>query len=248
VTTLAFVVPTFRRFDLTRVCLTQLRWTCDELERRYGIKSTAVVVGDDSSLDVAQLLGFATVTQDNAQLGRKWNDGIEYAGKYLGVEYIVPFGTDNWIDPALIGLYLPDDGELTVHRIFTMVHQSGDRLATCRVSYDGGDGIRTMPSALLEVLDFRPCDEDRQRATDTSMRDRLGRRLGKKPPYHYCDLHPFQIVSFQSDEQQLNVYDDLYTAFGTWESPDPWMWLATAYDEASIDAVRQVYDGRLVAA
>jgi hypothetical protein len=242
VSKLAFIVPTFRRFDLTRVCLQQLRRTCTALAD-MGIQATAVVVGDDQSLDVAELLGFATVRQDNLPLGRKWNDGIEYACRYLGVDYVMPFGTDNWADPDLIA-FLPSPDSIMAHRLCTLVHQDGHKSVKLKVTYDGGDGIRCMPAALLEVLSFRPCDEDRNRATDTSMRDRLGRRLGRKPPFQYIDLHPLQIVSFQSTEQQLNTYDDLAMAFGVGESLSPWDDLATVYSSQAIAEVREVFASR----
>ena len=239
---LAFIVPAFRRFDLTRACLTQLRRTCVALGNEQ-IQATAVVIGDDANLDVAELLGFATVRQDNQPLGRKWNDGIEYATAYLGCDYVVPFGTDNWIDPDL-AVWLPPDDSILAHRQCTLVHESGEKMVALNVSYDGGDGIRCLPAPLLEVLNFRPCDEDRARATDTSMRDRLARRLGKRPRFVYVDLHPLQIVSFQSPEQQLNGYEELKGAFGTFERTDPWVQLAKVYSDQAVAEVREVFARR----
>ena len=32
-------------------------------------------------------------------VGRKFNDGMEYAGTH-GAQWIVPIGSDSWIDPA----------------------------------------------------------------------------------------------------------------------------------------------------
>lgn len=245
-TKLAFIVPAFRRFDLSRACLAQLHRTCEELEL-WGIRATAVVVGDDENMQVAEMLGFATVRQDNRPLGRKWNDGIEYACKYLGVDYVVPFGTDNWIDSLLVSR-LPSDGAIVCHRTCSLVHEDGTRMVTLNVPYDGGDGIRCMPASLLEVLAFRPCEEDRERATDTSMHRRLGRKLGKNPPFEYVDLHPLQIVSFQSVEQQLNTYADCAAAFGVEERTDHWERLAEHYPPQAIADVKEVYERRMVTA
>lgn len=241
-TTLGFVVPAYRRFELTRVCLTQLRRTCEELGE-HGIQATAVVVGDDQNLDVAQMLGFATVRRENNPLGRKFNDGVEMASR-LGCEYVIPFGTDNWIDPRLIVGHLPKPGTIRAHRLCTLVHEDGSHMGALNVSYDGGDGIRIMPMAMLEPLGFRPAAEDRERAIDTSMRERL-KVNGQKPPFDYFDLHPLQIVGFQSQDQQLNGYDELRELFGFGEQvADVWERLAERYPQEAVDEVREVFERR----
>lgn len=77
-TSLAFVVPAHGRIPLARICLTQLRRTCDALTD-YGVAATAVVVACDENLDTARDLGFATVERNNEFLSRKFNDGIQMA-------------------------------------------------------------------------------------------------------------------------------------------------------------------------
>ena len=235
-------MPAFRRFELTRVCLTQLRRTCAELADR-DIAATAVVIADDQNLDVADLLGFATVRRENAPLGRKFNDGIEFACRHLGADFVVPFGTDNWVDPELIA-ELPEPGTIAAHRLCTLVHESGEKAGTLHVGYEGGDGIRTWPRDLLEPLRFRPAAEDRGRAIDTSIRERM-KVNGLKPPFVYHDLHPWQIVSFQSEDVQLNDYRSLRHLYGSGpEIPEPWEALAEHYPAEAIDEVREVFAHR----
>src|SRR5688572_4958165 len=96
-TSLCFVVPAYRRFDLTRACLRQLLRTCEALVE-MGYEADAVVIGDDENIDVANLLGFVTIRRENRPLGRKFNDGIEYAAspEFLGADVVCPIGTDNW--------------------------------------------------------------------------------------------------------------------------------------------------------
>ncbi|HKN43221.1 MAG TPA: glycosyltransferase [Propionibacteriaceae bacterium] len=243
---LAFIVPAYRRYDLTRACLRQLVRTCTALGNE-GIRATAVVVADDANLETAEDLGFGTVRQVNQPLGRKWNDGIEYATRYLGCDYVVPFGTDNWIDPELVK-WLPPADAIMAHREVCIVHESGERMVTLNVGYEGGDGIRCLPTELLEVLDFRPCDEDKQRATDTSMRDRLKSRTGKALSFIYLDLHPMQIVSFQSADQQLNDYEDLKQSFGALEYKRPFERLARVYSAQALQEVRDVFERRMAVA
>lgn len=244
--TLCFVVPAYRRFELTRVCLRQLRRTCDALTAE-GLESTAVVVGDDENLELAQLLGFATVRRDNKPLGRKFNDGLEYGAspKFLGCDYVMPIGTDNWVDHKLVLEQLPPGGKIGGHRLFTMVHESGRRHVGLEISYDGGDGIRTIPSALLKPLAYRPADEDRARAVDTSIWNRLARVHGGRPEMRYVDLHSLQVIGFQSADEQLNTYEGLKQAFSkTPERGVPWDRLRRVYPREAVEEVAEVYARR----
>ena len=92
VVSLWFVVPAHGRYELTRICLEQLRRTCDALP----YDATAVVVAEDQNLYTAADLGFATVHRDNDFLARKFNDGIQLAcdPNYNPepADYVVPFG------------------------------------------------------------------------------------------------------------------------------------------------------------
>lgn len=49
-----FIVPAHGRAQLARICLGQLRRTCDALNAE-GIAATAVVIADDENLDTARL-------------------------------------------------------------------------------------------------------------------------------------------------------------------------------------------------
>lgn len=245
-TTLAFVVPAYRRYELTRVCLRQLRRTCDALAT-HDVEATAVVVGDDENLDLAELLGFATVRRENRPLGRKFNDGIEYAASpaYLGCEYVVTIGTDNWVDHELILAQIPPARMIGAHRFFLMIHETGTRSCPLKIRYEGGDGIRTIPSEMLEPLLYRPAEEDQNRAIDTSIWNRLGRIPEGRPAFHYVDLHPAQVVGFQSADEQLNHYPELRAGFRAGEeSSHHWELLAEHYPAEAIEEVRDVYARR----
>src|SRR5687767_4792022 len=96
-----FVVPAFGRVELARICLRQLRRTCDALQAE-GVEATAVVIADDENLDAARELGFGTIERDNRAVSRKFNDGIQLAldpayNPRPG-DYVVPCGSDDWVD------------------------------------------------------------------------------------------------------------------------------------------------------
>jgi hypothetical protein len=251
VTSLWFLVPAHGRVDLTRVCLRQLRRTCDALTEG-GLYANAVVAADDANIDTAEELGFATVWRVNEPLGRKWNDCYQLAcDPKLNPEpadYVAALGTDDWVDPEFIlAGGMPDEKTMRCARLSAVVNEDCTRLANLNITYAGGDGVRIIPAAMLEPLRWRPAEEDYNRAMDTSVITRIGRDLGRAPQVEYFDLHPLQIVDFKSSTQ-LNPYEDCLTYLNGVESTDPFGDLAAVYPAEAIDEMRALVDSRMAAA
>lgn len=243
-TSVWFVVPAHGRFSLTAVCLRQLARTCDALADE-GVAASAVVIADDENFETADALGFATVRRENRPLGRRWNDGYELAAK-AGVDYVVALGSDDWIDHRLVLAQLEGRGEIRCSRLSSVVSEDGRRLTPLRIGYEGGDGVRMLPTALLKRLRYRPAEEDRERAIDTSIMRRLREGLGRAPLVSYADVHPCQIVDWKSRANQLNSYADClgdgrlrhedYAA-----ELDPWTALAEHYPAEALAEMRALY-------
>lgn len=246
-TRLAFVVPVHGRQALAEACLRQLARTCEQM----GPGTSAVLVGDDRFFArLADELGFGWVPAPNRPLGRKWNDGIEFACREGLADYVVPFGSDDVADAELFD-ELPGPMEIRSSRLSAVVSPDGRRIATLRITYHGGDGVRILPRPMLEKLGFRPVSDDRDRGVDGSMQDRLLLAAsGRRPRFVYHDVHELQIVDFKTNARdQRNGYDGCLTDFATGEYDDPWDRLATVYPVAFLDEVRAVYPaGRMVAA
>ena len=240
-----FVVPVHQRHELTRLCLEQLRWTCDELELKY-IRANAVIVGNEPEhREVAKANGFWWVHQDNEPLARKFNDGIE-AAYWAGADYVVPCGSDNWVHPDWF-TRLPEPDEVICHRQCVVVSSDGSELAYLNISYDGGDGIRIFPIKLFAKLDYRPAADYRNRAIDTSIVERLRRFAGWTPKWVYHEWDPAEVVGFQSDDFdiQLNDYDGLVKAFGVGVNNMPWHRLAEAYPKEAVTRMEAYFARRL---
>lgn len=242
--TLWFLVPAFARFALTRICLENLARTCETLTER-GLTATAVVVADDENLTSASALGFGTIRQANAPLGRKWNDAYQFACDPAynprPADFVVPMGSDDWVDPELIlSAPLPEDDEMTCFRLAAFVREDGGALARLRVTYPGGLGIRIIPRSLVARAGYRPADEDRRRALDASTHLGL-RKANRSLQLVYHDLHTLQIVDWKS-RTQLNGYEScLRHALS--ESKSPFDELAGVYPEASLEDMRALYPG-----
>lgn len=234
-----FLVPAHGRFDLAAVCLRQLRRTCDTLTAA-GLAANAVVVADDKNLAVAENLGFATVDCPNHPLGRKWNDAYELACRHGGAKWVAPLGSDDWIDAEFIlaGL-LPESGQIRCARLSAVVSPDGCWATALRIPYPGGDGVRIWDTSLLERVDYRPADEDVDRAIDTRALERVTRR-GGKPDLVYFDLHPWQIVDWKSDDDQLNSYDGCLTYADGPPQPNPLSFLAQWYPVEALHEMRDL--------
>jgi len=210
VSTLWFVVPVHGRQQLAQICLRQLRRTCDSLTDD-GIEATAVVVGDDETLDVAHDLGFATVTRDNRFVSRKFNDGIQLAcdpnHNPRPADYVVPIGSDDWVDHRIL-LNPPPANTVLGFQHISFVREDGREMTSRFLNYTGGCGIRMFSRQLMSYVGYRPADEDRKRACDTSILTNLQRALPGVRVVH-AQIDPRQIVDWKSSGAQLNTYESL---------------------------------------
>ncbi len=242
---------------MASACLRQLARTCAELDG-LGVDATAVVVADDESLEVADDLGFATVERDNAPLGRKWNDGYQLACdpglNPRPADFVIPFGSDDWIDARWVIAQLQAPGELRCSRLSAVVREDGRMLMRLNVRYEDrggpafGDGVRMIPRQLLQLVGYRPAEEDRARAIDTSVWRRLCDALGRRVTVSFTEVHPFQIVDFKTSGAQLNEYRGLLGFRDGPEDLEPWETLSRFYPDEAVSEIRQVYEPLEVAA
>lgn len=235
--TLFFITPVFERYEIAAICLKQRRHACDLLEKE-GINATCVVVGDDDNLLVAADLGFPTVTRDNRYLGRKFNDGHEYAAKH-GATHVAPVGSDSWMDPTWLIDRLPRSRAILSSRHYMIVHRTGMKRAEfyipLYVSY-------VIPIKLLAHCNYRPVLEERMKGCDTDTMANID--MGGKGPVRriYSDKsHRFDTVAFQSPVQ-ITDYDRIYGRWGIGETYDAFEGLRDHYPSELVDEIENVYD------
>lgn len=252
--TLWFVCPAHGRVELTRICLEQLRRTCDQLAG-HGIEATAVVIADDLNLATASGLGFATVQRDNRFLSRKFNDGIQLACdpkiNPRPADYAVPIGSDDWVDHRILHR-LPPSNTMLAFQWASFVSEDGRHLAETRLGYMGGVGVRVYPRQLLEPCGYRPADEDRLRNCDASIlnntRHHYQQTHRRDSRIVYGDLHPHQVVDWKSPGQQLNSYADVTGVHRGRVAGDPFELLADTYPAEALEQMAQHYRRVAVAA
>jgi hypothetical protein len=247
-----FIVPVHGRLGLSAICLRQLRRTCDALGQA-GICASAVIVGDAFELDALGIrgLGFGSVAQDNHFLGRKFNDGIQLATdptfNPAPADYVIPCGSDDWIDHRVF-LDLPAADTIVGFQQIGFVREDASELVPVTLNYTGGSGIRIIPRQLVKRLDYRPADEDRPRACDTSILRNIRVEFGDDLRIEHRYLHDYQVVDWKTPDEQLNPFDSVVARRPAGDAVSPWEALEGVYPAAALDEMRAHYDSVLVAA
>lgn len=211
-----FVTPAWGRYELTAVCLEQRKLVIDHLATE-GLEAHCVVIADDENLDTARAIGFDTVEQNNDGLGRRFNDGMQYAGEH-GAEWIVPIGSDSWIDPAY---FLPLPHNTRTSGMYAAV--AADRMALLDVGGNGA-GPYMFHRSLLEGCGFRPAEDHLKRNIDSS----TIRGIGRPITWERRDLHSMQYIGFRG-VPHITRYEDLKNIWGVSEVHDPLTALSEHY-------------------
>ena len=233
-----FVTPAWGRFDLTDVCLEQRRDVVARLATE-GIEVNCVVIADDQNLDIARDHGFDVLERDNDWLGRRFNDGIEYAA-HKGATRIVPIGSDSWIDPAYF-FPLPLPRETLTSPLYC--HVTADKLLESSVDDDKGAGPYVFHKGQLRANRFRPAKDEIHRGVDGSTIKGIRYRLR----WVRRELHPFQYVGFRVPPY-LTGYEALRDAWGIREHANPWSILAEHYPVGLVERARDILTAQEAAA
>lgn len=249
-----FVVPVHGRCALTAICLKQLARTCDQLQAD-GVDASAVVIGDlpnlrelrrrtEGLIAIHGIGGgrFGSYERNNQFTSRKFNDGIQAAcdGRLnpRPADFVVPCGSDDWVD-ASIFRSLPDANTILAFSRLSFVREDGGEIVARELSNVAGCGIRVYPRELLRHLGYRPADEDRKRACDTS----ILRNLQSARPnlrIEYGDIDPHQIVDWKSPDEQLNPFDAL-RHFKSLDTGDPFDTLSDLFPAEALREMRAHY-------
>lgn len=161
-TSLWFVTPAHGRYGLTDVCLAQRRWVADYLAE-HGIDVHCVVVALDDNLDIARTYGFDTFRRNNEWLGRRFNDGMQYAGS-KGADWVVPIGSDSWIHPDYF-IPLPSTSRTRTSKRYSIV--SASKMGELSVGGNGA-GPYVFHRSLLAKARYRPANDKLKKSVDRS--------------------------------------------------------------------------------
>ena len=231
---LYFVTPAWGRYEIVAICLEQRQRVITELESQ-GIEAKCVVIADDDNLDIARSLGFETVERDNKMVGRKFNDGMEFAGKN-GAEWIVPIGSDSWIDPRY---FLNPTRTVLTRTSEAYCSVTKDVLAELwvspqRLAHSAGPYV--FHRSLLEKSGFRPSEENSVMVDTSTISgiENSGGRIRWRP----FTIHPFQYVGFRVAPMMTTHYS-LVRRWGRAQH-DPWEILGRHYPADLVQRAKEV--------
>jgi hypothetical protein len=232
-TGLWFVTPAWGRFEIVAVCLEQRRRVIEELAK-HGIEAHQVVIADDENLDIARAAGADVIERDNQYLGRRWNDGTEYAAA-KGAEWFVQIGSDSWI---ATDYFLPLTGPGITLTSPAYCAVTPDRMAQLWVSpkrIEHSAGPYVFHRQLLAPCGFRPTEETDNKGTDTSTVQ--GIEAHRPIRWGSRTVHPFQYVGFRVSPL-MTTYKALWKRWGVAEH-EPWGTLAKYYPRDLVDRARK---------
>jgi len=199
-TSLIFITPVWKRYELTEIVLKSRKRVCDELER-YGIQATSVVIGDDDNIDIAKSLGFEVVERDNEFLSRKFNDGYE-AALHLGYNYCYPVGSDSILTSDQFINNVGEELPIASH-YYSMIHYTGKERIDVEIKVPGGIGPLIIPVSMLAKFP-RPISQDMRRGCDNAARQTI---LSAGIQILTRKEHQWEHVAFQSGVTQITDYE-----------------------------------------
>jgi hypothetical protein len=238
---LLFVVPAHERVELARICYRQFRELRETLRER-DCQADVLIVSDDDNLDAAESELLHTLEHANP-LGARLNAGFSWAAEH-GYDYVCPIGNDSFMHPDRFG-WLPGPETILCTRNYTCLNADATEQAWLWLEYPGGVGSRVIPLSLLERYDYKPLPDNQASGCDTGTLMALCRNTERAPNLVYTDLHPAEVVGFQSGDSQV-------TKWNFWlqhlkERQEPFTGLADLYGAELVDQIRDHYTAAIAA-
>tara|TARA_Y100000310_G_C20628940_1_gene787526 strand:+ start:676 stop:1440 length:765 start_codon:yes stop_codon:yes gene_type:complete len=239
------VIPAWRRYGVSSFVFEELRWMADVLLKRK-IKISIVVIADDENLNIAKKYGFHTVVQNNKYLGKKFNDGYEYAFKN-GADAVIPSGSDSWIHP---NFFLTskcntwkDKGYVLVSTQRALINESGEKFAIARDDVKGrgyNKGVLWVyPRSIMKKCKFRPCVDTAKSSCDRHTIEGITKASGKITFIEHNHMFQ-QTVGFKNKHVQLWPYSVAKKGILR-ELSDPWGRLESKYPKGLVNNAKSFY-------
>lgn len=238
------ITPAWKRPEITEIVLQEFRWVIKKTKNHLNLN--IVVVGDEPNLKIARRHGFHAIYRDNKYLGRKFNDGYEYAFKN-GADLVVPIGSDSWVHPDVFlktNLSWKDNGSIYYSSNHSMMDESGRKLGLIKSLPVNNEynkcALLFYPRSLMKLCDFRPCNEKQKSSCDRSTIDSLSKKNKKIRFIKNVDVNEIQYLAFKNKNIQLWKYSD-YKAQFMKEEKAPWIFIEKYYPKELVSYAKSYY-------
>lgn len=248
------MTPVHGRYALTRLIFEQRSRMLDELAAR-GIEARQLVVGMDANLEAAEDFGFETLTRTN-DLGRRVNDGFEWACREGGATHVAYCGSDDW-HLADYFATLPPPGFAKTCPWQAFVPPSGDRLVVMAWRHPAGAAPWVISRELIEPCGFRPARDDAPSGVDGEVAEGIWsyieattpggnheKRLAKKRVFQFDrDADRLRMVDFKAGGEQVTTFERVVGVKKPREldTRAPWETLATRYPHDLVEGMERFY-------
>jgi hypothetical protein len=238
------VVPAWRRYNVSEVVFEELNWLKKQVSKK--IKLEVVVIADDENLNLAIKNKFRTIKSPNNYLGKKFNDGYEYAFKN-GADVVLPSGSDSFIHPDIFkGKELINWNKQKIiyySTIHAMVNENGTRLGIVQIPNKKGmynkGALWFYPKSLMVSSNFRPCDEKINSSCDKSTIINLIKN-NKSINFKSINYNNLQYLALKNNKIQIWKYK-LYKDRFIEEFSEPYIQIANYYNKDLSEKVRGLY-------
>lgn len=242
------VVPCWKRPEITEIVFQEFRWVKKKVKGHVNLN--IVAVGDECNLEIARRHGFHAISSPNDYLGRKFNDGYEYAYKN-GADYVIPVGSDSWIHPdvfiktnaRLEGEFKP--GTIMYSTMHAMINETGTELGLIKMLPQNNEynkcSLLFYPRDLAESCGFRPCYEKQKSSCDRSTLENIMKKNKNVSFLYNKDFNPVQYLAFKNKKVQLWNYEEYKAQFKKREE-NPWEYLEEFYPKELLDYGRSYYE------
>lgn len=253
-------MPVHGRAGITRLCLEQKAHLLGELAA-LGVEAHILVVGDDENVATARELGFQVLERSNV-LGRKLNDGFEFACREGCADYVSFVGSDDWMLAEFMA-DLPAHNKVRSASVQAFVSPQGDELLVRRAKGSMGGAPWIIPTTLLERSEYRPILPDREHKMSgmdflvarglMSRHFSPGRVIGrqamaeKREMLTLFDRSPtddLRMVDFKGSGEQITSWSLVLPKQRISlirSEPDPWAALATRYPLPLVERMQRLY-------
>lgn len=168
-------------------------------------------------------------------------DAWKLPGHIGEADYVMPIGSDDWIDWRIIPDVLPEPDEVVGFQHISFVNEDASEMAKTFLNYAGGCGMRIYPRQLLEPLGFRPAEEDRYRGCDTSILTNV-RLAHPTVKVMHVATDPRQIVDWKTPGEQLNGYSQVARRhFRDSDMSEPFSDLAGVFPDEALEEMEAHY-------
>jgi len=210
------VTPCWKREEITLFVAKELKWVQEYCNGIININ--VVFIGNDENLNIAKKYDFHTVYTDNNFLGKKFNDGYEYAFKN-GADAVVPIGSDSWVHPEVFikTSQIQIKNTILYSKNHAMINEYGNKIGLIQSKPTNNNynkcPLLFYPRDLMVKNNFRPCDERISRGCDRSTIENIVLKNKQVSFIKNNDINDVQYLAFKNKNVQIWQYSDYKLQF-----------------------------------